>query len=114
MALTASGQAYRFLIEFCPTFDGVDSACLAELAVARGYEGVTAELVTAAIADLQKKLRLESFARGVGGEIGNCVLNSVRSQLTDKEICYFILGQSGEPYHPLQVEMVRDRADKLA
>jgi len=114
MALSAAGQAFRFLIEFCPSFDGLDPERLAELAVARGYEGVTAEIVTAAMADLQNKLRLEGFARGAGGAIGQCVVNAVHKQLSDKDICYLILGRDGVAYHPLQVQMVRLRAEKLS
>ncbi len=114
MALTPAGQAYRFLIEFCPSFDGLDHARLAELAAARGYEAVTTAVVAAAIAELQNKLRLEGFTTGVGGEIGHCVLSPLHKQLSDKEMCYLILGRDGIAYHPLQVQMVRNRAAKQA
>jgi hypothetical protein len=110
--LTLAGQTCRFLIEFCPTFDGIDAAGLAELAVARGYDGVTTKTVAAAITDMQNMLRLEGFTRGVGGDIGHYVLSNLHKQLSDKEVCYLILGQRGVAYHPLQVQMVRDRASK--
>jgi hypothetical protein len=109
--LNLIGEASRFLIEHTPTLDGLDAATLADRANARGYEGVTASEMEAAIADLSEKHRDETLAQGVGGEIGKVVCDDRYKGLSDKDICYLILGKCGVAFHPIQVKVVRDRLD---